>query len=187
MARTFDVSLEIEDAHVETVRELFGSVSEDLVRRLAQAALDEYVLAATGERVPAGVRDLRELRLRLLAGHLPDGMPTERQVADFFHLTGTQARNLIAGTRARYPKEFTQRMADTAKAALRKATKPDDNYRITASGSLAAYLRDILEESSVPPPMRRTDAGNLFDVTDDTMAELCRVLGLPEAEVGSDA
>jgi hypothetical protein len=183
MAYRAHVSLELSDELAAEMQQLFGPLSDELVSAVAQAALTEYALAFSGSRVPAGVRDLRELRLRLLAENLPGGLPSERQVAHLFHLTSTQARNLIAGARARYPRELTVALSDAARAAVKGASKAGDTIRITAHPSLAAYLRDLLQDSTSPPPVRRPDSTLRYDVDRATMRELCALLDLDEQAI----
>lgn len=175
---------------IETLGRLFGDGSarggEAVATAVAHAAFAEYVLQATGERVPGGVRDLRELRLRLLAEHLPGGLPRDVPIAQFFHLTPAQARNLVTGTRARYPSELAEAMRQAAIDALRESEREDENtVRITASDSLATYLRDIVvEESNALPPTRRPDGSNRWNVTRTAIElALCRRLGIDVGEV----
>ena len=190
----FEVPLSEEEAR--RLNEAFGQVAAKgqtqleaaagLVRALAEAGLREYVLYVTGERVPAGVRDLRELRLWLLAKHLPGGLPSDPEVAFLFHLTSAQARNLVAGTRARYPTEFATLFEEAARTALREAEKIDSKtFRITANASLAAFLLDLLAESTVPEPAKRADASRRYDLTPATVNELCKRLGMKTSEVGT--
>jgi len=183
------VVLDVDDAVVETFGRLFGDGSarsaEAVAAAVAQAALAEYALQATGERVPGGVRDLRELRLRLLAEHLPGGLPRDVPIGQFFHLTPAQARTLVTGTRARFPSELAHAMRQAAIDALR-ASEPEDanTIRITASDSLATYMRDIVvEDSNALPPTRRTDGSNRWDVTRTAVEVLCRRLGIDISEV----
>src|SRR5213080_3250569 len=111
MAPKTDVTVTLEDAPADATMlaeilgidpgdDPVGAVSDELAG-MAKSGFAEYLLYLSGERVPSGVRDLRELRLRLLAEYLPHGLPTDPQVAQLFHLTPAQARNLVAGARAR--------------------------------------------------------------------------------------
>jgi hypothetical protein len=183
MSRSVAVTLELTDEQAAAIEAILGSLSDELMTGLAQAALTEYALAFGGERVPAGVRDLRELRLRLLAQRLPEGLPTERQVASLCRLTSTQARTLIAGTRARYPRELTVALGEAAKEALTGADKAGDTIRMTLHPSLAAYLRDLLQDSAAPPPVRRPDSTIRYDVDRQTVEELCSLLGLRTEDI----
>jgi hypothetical protein len=81
MPRSAKVTVELTDDQAAAIEGILGTVDDDLLQGLAQAALNEYALAFGGERVPAGVQDLRELRLMLLAKNLPGGLPSEREVA----------------------------------------------------------------------------------------------------------
>jgi hypothetical protein len=169
--------------------EIFGidSISEPeraskLQSGIAQAALAEYLLLLTGERSPSTMRDLRELRLRLLARHLPEQLPSDEQIADIFKLTRTQASTLVNGTRARYRQEFAAMLNEAAKKALKGAQKVNDNtVRIEASASLAAYLEETIRSGA--PPAKRTDAARQYNLVRATVEELCGVLGLPVEEV----
>jgi hypothetical protein len=190
------VRLDLDDVAVERLVASFGPTvnpgqSQEqalaaVAEGVARAAFEEYVLYLTGARVPAGIRDLRELRLRLLSKHLPDGVPRDVQVAALFHLTGSQARNLLAGTRARYPDDFETLFKETAKVALRGAEKLENGrIRITMSRSLAAFIRDLLTESVAPAPTPLTDASGRYDLAPSTVEDLCRRLDLDQDEVGS--
>jgi hypothetical protein len=189
MAGTETIRLDVDAGTAEAFRRLFcdgtpASASE-VATALARAALAEYALQASGERVPGGVRDLRELRLRLLAEHLPGGLPTDGPIAQFFHLTPAQARNLVNGARARYPAELAAGMKQAAIDALRRSDKGDaDTIRITASPSLAAYLSDIVvTDSNAPPLAPRKDGSNRWDVSRKAAEVLCRRLGIDVADV----
>jgi hypothetical protein len=183
------LTLDVPDEDADRLNEIFGidSISEPeraskLQSGIAQAALAEYLLLLTGERSPSTMRDLRELRLRLLACHLPESLPSDEQIAEIFQLTRTQARTLISGTRARYRHELEHMLRQAAKVALKNAEAVDqDTIRIEASDSLASYLGEIVH--SAQPPMKRPDASRRYDLTRSTVEELCEVLGLPIAEV----
>jgi hypothetical protein len=191
MSGTETIRLDVDNGAVEALGRLFGdgtSASASAVATaLARAALAEYALQASGERIPGGVRELRELRLRLLAEHLPGGLPRDGRIAQFFHLTPAQARNLVAGARARYPVELAGAMKQAAIGALRTSDSGDDanTIRITASDSLAAHLRDIVVGSSnALPPTPRKDGSNRWDVTRSAVEVLCESLGTPVGDVG---
>jgi hypothetical protein len=186
-------TVEVDDTAARTLTGIFSvdpgsDAARALFAGMTAAAFAEYMLYATGERVPAGVRDLRELRLRLLAENLPAGLPTENQVAQLFHLTAAQARNLIAGTRARYPSQLAKSLDEAARDALRQATKGDNDHtiRITASASVAAYLREVVANaSSAQAPAKRTDASNRYDVTRSAAEVLCAHLDMPITDINA--
>jgi hypothetical protein len=189
-----NASVDVDPAHAVALGAVFGvtpgsnpvAAIEPQLAGIAKAAFEEYLLHMTGERVPSGVRDLRELRLRLLAEHLPGGLPSDVQVARLFHLTPSQARNLVAGARARYPTELQISLDKAAIAALRAADKGDndDVIRITAPDSLAVYLRDVVTAaSSAQVPIKRTDASNRYDVGRRAVEVLCAHLGIPITDV----
>lgn len=196
MAEDVKVTITIPGTEVDSLKNVFRASplrtqSEDgavtkLVEGFAKAAMDEYLLYVKGERVPGGVRDLRELRLCLLGQHLPGGLPTDVEVAAMFHLTTSQARNLLAGTRARYPNEFAILFVDAARAALRAAEKIDKStFRITASIPLAAFIRDLLSESVAQAPVRLQDATGRYDFAQRTVKDLCAALNMDIDEVGT--
>lgn len=183
------ISLEVADADTVTLCEIFGVNATDetdkataLLEGITRAALAEYLLLATAQRNPSTMRDLRELRLKLLASHLPGHLPSDEQIAEIFQFTQTQARTLVKGTRARYRQELEQMFREAAKAALTNAKKAGpDSIRIDASDSLASYLDEIIRFA--PPPTKRTDATHRYDLTRTTVQELCEVLDLPITEV----
>ncbi len=184
-----EVSLDVPDTDVTALSGIFGidATAEGerataLLVGVVRAALSEYLSLVAAERNPTTMRDLRELRLSLLACHLPEGLPSDEQIAQIFQLTRTQARTLVTGTRARYRHELEQMLREAAKAALKNAGAVDqDTVRIEASDSLASYLGEIIR--SAQPPTKRADASHRYDLTRSTVEELCEVLGLAIAEV----
>jgi hypothetical protein len=166
---------------------ILGVEGSDLSARLEQvagAALEEYELAFSGVRAPSTVRELRELRLRLLYEHLPEGEPTDDQIAELFQMTRPQVGTLIAGTRARFGPQLDQRLRHAAIGALQGASNVDDDTaRIVVPDSLARYVRDLVAQTSAPPPDKRRDASRTYDLGRDTVRALCRKLGIEPSSV----
>jgi len=142
---------------------IFGVKENDpkfdaILKALATAALREYTLAFSGTRSPGTLREARELRLRLLFEHLPDGGPTDTQVAQLMQLTPSAARSLIAGTRARYRTQLDERLRAAAVEALKQSTPGDDDdtARVVLPDSLAVYVRDLAGETRTPP-LKKSD------------------------------
>jgi hypothetical protein len=145
---------------------------------LAEAALQEYVLAFAGVNAPGTIRALRELRLCLLYERKVDGWPSDAQVAQLFQLTRTQTRTLIASTHARYRAELDSMFQAQVVAAIRSATTAGDRTgRIVLHSSLAQYVGDLIEETQAPPLEKRKDAANTYDIKRSTAAELGKRLG----------
>lgn len=188
------VEVELSDEDIADLSKAFRVDDGDeealkaLLTGISAASMREYALHFSGRRVPAGIRDLRELRLRLLAESLPDGLPADSHLAELFRLTSTQARNLVAGTRARYPDEFSTLMRQRARNALiGGALQDDDKVRIEAGDSLASFLRDLLADSTAPPLMVRSDAARTYDLGEETVAALCEKLELDASLIGSQS
>jgi len=178
----------LDGATVARLREIFGASEEalpDLLAQLATAALSEYALAFTGTRNPSAMRELRELRLRLLFDHLPDGLPTDEQIERLFQMTPTQVSTLIAGTRARFDHEVGERLKRAAIVALTEHADRagDDAIRLVVSDSLARYLRDLVARTSAMPMEKRKDASRTYDVGRDTVEALCGELGIAPSSV----
>jgi hypothetical protein len=124
------------------------------------------------------MRELRELRLRLLYDHLGGDAPSDVQVAQLFELTPTQARNLIAGTRARYRPEVEGTMSARSITALKNSTRVDDRTaRVVMSDSLAVYLGDLISETQAPPLEKVKDASSTYDIKKSTATALGKRLG----------
>jgi len=192
------VGVELEEQERARLAAIFGSDDDALQSTLAQlaaAAIREYVLAFTGEPAPATLRGVRELRLALLCRHLRplrvaaprkngrrlEHRPTDRQVEQLFQMTPTQAINLIAGSRARYPELLELRLRAEAKEALLSGTKEENDQRlqvlrIKASDSLARFLKELVARTTAPPLEKRRDASQTYDVLLDTVNELNRLL-----------
>jgi hypothetical protein len=187
--RNLQVTVDVADEEAKRLFEIFGldpsgdpERATKLQEGIVRAALAEYLLLVTGERNPSTMRDLRELRLKLLACHLPEHLPSDAQIAEIFQLTRTQARTLVNGTRARYRQELEEMLQEAAKTALKKAEKASaDTIRIVASDSLATYLTEIVQ--SAAPPTKRVDASRRYDLGRFTVEELCKILSLPINEV----
>ncbi len=156
---------------------------KDRLAQLQAAAFEEYELALSGSRIPSTIKELRELRLSLLYEHLPDGLPTDDQIGEFFQMTRTQVGTLIAGTRARFGPEVEKRVKREAKATLEDATKVDDNtVGIFAADSLAGYLSDLIAQTHAPPLDKRRDASQTYYLGRTTIKELCKRLGIDPAQ-----
>lgn len=182
-----EVPLALDPALLARLRAIFGVDGDELravLGELASAALTEYALAFSGIRSPATMRELRELRLRLLYESLSGDRPTDRQVAEAFQLTPTQATTLIAGTRARFGPELEGAVRRAAVAVLEQARPVDeDTVRIRAPDSLARYLKDLVGRTAAPPLDKRRDASQTYDLTRSTVSALCRELGVEETTV----
>jgi hypothetical protein len=178
---------DLPEAQLARLRAIFGQPDtdfDDTLARLAAAALAEYALAFTGQRAPATMRELRELRLSLLYGFLPPGRPTDEQIGALFQLTPSQVGTLIAGARARFAAEMDARLRATAAAALRDATKVDeDTVRIRVPDSLARYLKDLVARTAAPPMDKRRDASQTYDLSRSTITALSGELGEDPAAV----
>jgi hypothetical protein len=182
-----------DDEEVRRLARVFGldpgadDVREQLapwLTALASAATREYILAFTGTRAPGTMRELRELRLRLLYDNLEGDAPTDAQVAQLFGLTPSQARNLIAGTRARYRPELERTMSSRSIAALKKSTRVDDRTaRVVMSDSLAVYLGDLISETQAPPLEKVKDASSTYDIKKSTATALGKRLGFEIGEL----
>jgi hypothetical protein len=151
---------------------------EPWLTAIAGAALQEYVLAFAGTRSPNTIREVRELRLRLLYDHLGDGAPSDAQVAQLFELTTTQTRNLIAGTQARYRPELEGTLSSRAVHALEQSTYIDKGIaRVVLPGSVAVYLSDLISETECPPLEKVKDASRTYDIKRSTADALGKRLG----------
>ncbi len=187
MSEMLEVPLALDPALLERLRAVFrvdGDELQAVLGELASAALTEYALAFSGIRSPATMRELRELRLRLLYESLSGDRPTDRQVAEAFQLTPTQATTLIAGTRARFAPELEGAVRRAAVAVLEEARPVDeDTVRIRVPDSLARYLKDLVSRTAAPPLDKRRDASQTYDLTRSTVSALCRELGVEQTVV----
>jgi hypothetical protein len=157
---------------------------EPWLTAIAAAALREYVFAFAGTRMPSTMRELRELRLRLLYDQLAGDAPSDGQVAQLFELTPTQARNLIAGTRARYRPELEGTLSSRSVAALKKSIKVNNTTaRVILPGSLAAYLSDLISETQAPPLEKNREASRTYEIKRGTAEELGKRLGFEVSEL----
>ena len=187
MSDMLEVPLALDPALLARLRAIFRVDGDELnavLGELASAALTEYALAFSGIRSPATMRELRELRLRLLYESLSGDRPTDRQVAEAFQLTPAQAMTLIAGTRARFAPELEGAVRRAAVAVLEEARPVDeDTVRIRVPDSLARYLKDVVSRTAAPPLDKRRDASQTYDLTRSTVSALCRELGIEQTVV----
>ena len=187
MSDMLEVPLALDPALLARLRAIFRVDGDELnavLGELASAALTEYALAFSGIRSPATMRELRELRLRLLYESLSGERPTDRQVAEAFQLTPAQATTLIAGTRARFAPELEGAVRRAAVAVLGEARPVDeDTVRIRVPDSLARYLKDLVGRTAAPPLDKRRDASQTYDLTRSTVSALCRELGVEQTVV----
>jgi len=179
-----DVNFDEAGPDEQRVAEIFGVSGDDAKARmeaLAAAALEEYTLAFSGVRAPSTIKELRELRLRLLYKHLPAGEPTDEQIAQLFQMTPAQVGTLVAGTRARYRDDVGARMRELAIAAMKKSVKLDDDgtRRLrNVSDSLGRLLKELVAQTSAPPVEKRRDASRTYDLGPDTVNAICAQLGI---------
>src|SRR4051812_11605956 len=184
---TLKVPLPLEASEVARLGAILGAHGAALQTRLgelAAAALKEYALAFTGVRSPSTIREVRELRLRLLYEFLPPDVPSDQQVQRLFQMTPAAAGTLIANTRARFESELDERLRKAAENALTAGQEFEDaTVRIRASDSLARYLKDIVGGTAAPPLDKRKDASQTYDLTSGTVAALCEQLGIDPGSV----
>jgi hypothetical protein len=176
------------DAELNELQAIFGDRADfdGILKGLATAALEEYTLAFSGTRAPTTLREVRELRLRLLFEHLPTP-PTDTQVAQLMQLTPSAARSLIAGTRARYRTRLDDRLRAAAVRALKDSTRADeaDTAYVVLSDSLAAYVRDLLSDTRTPP-LKRTESVSLtWELKRSAAAALAEKLDFKVDELGA--
>lgn len=187
MAKTTQVSFEETGPRATRIGEIFGVEGEDLearMKELAEAALEEYELALSGERFPSTIKELRELRLRLLYEHLPPGLPKDEQIAELFQMTHTQVATLIAGTRARFGSKIEGRIHEEVASVLENAKKIDtDVVRIYAPNSLARYMNEVIARTHAPRMEKRQEASQTYYVRRASIIELCRAVGKPNTIV----
>jgi hypothetical protein len=181
--------LSASDAELRELKAIFGNPTDadfdGILQGLASAALEEYTLAFSGTRAPTTLRELRELRLRLLFEHLPTS-PTDTQVAQLMQLTPAAARTLIAGTRARYRTRLEDRLRAAAVQALKGSTPADEanTARVVVPDSLAAYLRDLLSDTRTPP-LKKSDTISLtWEIKRSAAEALGEKLGFTVDELG---
>jgi hypothetical protein len=184
---TLQVPLSLDQGEVTRLGAILGVEGEALQTRLSElaaAALKEYALAFTGVRSPSTIREVRELRLRLLYEFLPPDVPSDQQVGRLFQMTPSAAGTLIANTRARFESELDERLRTAAENALKAGQELEDGtVRIRASDSLARYLKDIVARTAAPPLDKRKDASQTYDLMSGTVAVLCDQLGIDPGSV----
>jgi hypothetical protein len=180
--------LDEDSPDAKRVAAIFGVAGDELRKRLealASAAFEEHMLAYTGTRSPSTMRELRELRLRLLFEHLPAGEPTDTQIAQLFQMTPSQAGTLIAGTRARFGVELGDRLRKAAVDVLTaQAKKVDDNtIRVVVDDSLARYMKDLVNQTNAPPFEKSREAARTYEPKRGTIRALCTQLGIEPKQV----
>ena len=187
---TIPATVRASEAELDQIAAIFevdrpGGEFDAIMQALAAAALEEYTLGLSGMRSPGTLREVRELRLRLLYEHLPEGLPTDTQVAQLMQLTPSAARTLIAGTRARYRTQLEKRLSDAAVAALKASSRVDDHTaRLVLSDSLAAYLRDLVNPTRTPPLKKSDEVSQTYEIKRSTAQTLGERLGFTVDELG---
>jgi hypothetical protein len=181
---TISANLNATEAELREIAGIFGVDTsgqefEKILSALATAALREYTLAFSGSRSPGTLREMRELRVRLLFEHLPAEHPTDTEVAELMQLTPAAARTLIAGTRARFRTELADILRAAAVKALKESSRggDKDTARVELPDSVAAYLRDLAAETRTPP-LRKSDViSRTWEIKRSTAEELGKRLG----------
>jgi hypothetical protein len=157
---------------------------------IAQAALDEYVAYFTGVQRPGTIPAAREQRLAALQARNVRGALNETRIASLFALTPSQARALLAGTRARY-RHTTERALAAAVAdslgGTRSGKLQDGNVWFRCSPSLVALMRDILAnaQQGLPPIRASTRTAQTYLTHEDTLRYVCEELGVDTGTIAA--
>lgn len=168
--------------------EIFGVTGDELVKRaraMAEAAREEYRLWYSGERNPGTITELRELRLKLLYEYLPEGEPTDDQIAQLFQITRPRVGTLIANTHARFGTTLEQRMRRAAVDALTQHAYgiDDDTIRVELADSLGRYVKELAARRNVPPVEKSREASRTYEIRRETVIALCSQLEIDPEQV----
>jgi hypothetical protein len=186
MAQTLEITFDDDNGEGLRIAGILGGEGERRTERLqgfVEAAVEEYSLTMSGRKAVTGVSGQRELRLYLLYKHLdPVGGLSDRQVEELFQLTRSQARTLIAGTWARYREELQEQLSAAVEKALKHEEAKWDERKhllIRLPGSLAKYVREVVDETNAPPVDKVREVAGTYDLSEDTVSALCAQLGIP--------
>lgn len=172
-----------------------GSLQQALAR-LAGAATNEVLDQVLARRLPARMKDVRELRLLHYSLSVNYGrLPSTDQIADLFHLTTTEASTLHRNTRTRYSFELVEGLNIALRQSLLGA------FWVPDSKDIGGYLQINLDHSvfehaehllrwggseSVPRISADTNYGD-YRVPLSAMRRLCQALSLDRDAVLSAA
>lgn len=101
------------------------------LRKVTEAAREEYQSMMLGQKVFSRGQDIREYRLFLLIKHLFDGkLPTERAISNLFQATASQSRSLLRAVLSKYRYELDEGLFETLKDIVRRANRagPDGEW-----------------------------------------------------------
>lgn len=104
------------------------------IKEITNAAQEEYLRMALGQRVFTRGQDIREYRLYLLIVHVFGGrLPTEQQISSLFQTTTTQSRALLRAVMSKYQYELQDAILNTLREKLEEARQDQnsDGYLIT--------------------------------------------------------
>lgn len=189
MTQNLEIPFDDESPEGRRIVAVIGGEGEERAKRLqklAIVALEEFVLTMSGRKSVTSIRDQRELRLFLLYKHLePVGGLSDHQVRELFQMTRSQTRTLIAGTWARYREELEKQLNDAVEAALKAGEWDDEKelLQVRLPDSLARYVRDAADETNAPPVEKVREVAGTYDLSKQTVEDLCAKLGIPAADV----
>lgn len=188
------ISVELRDDEVSRIRAAMRTqddVSEPL-GRLALAATEEWLDQILARRLPARIKDVRELRLLHYALHVEGGrLPRPEQISDLFHVTAPESRTLHRNTRTRYAFELEQGVLGALSDALASgtwvaATAGSKGYvRVHMDQALIEFAEWCVSRNSDGPAPRITKDDNYdeYRVPLKSLEVLCGVCGRDYEEV----
>ena len=163
---------------------------EKLVSDYARAAFFEYTFMTAGDKVFTRFADLQEYRLFLLVEHYFHGLiPSDQEIASFFHIPYTTARSLARSMMSRYRNELGSVIHGSAREIIKKAEKVEDGSgvrRILAitSINMVDELNDAIAMSGsgqAPVAKIRNTMSN-FSVPESSYKILCDQYGVEYTE-----
>lgn len=187
----FDV--ELDDSVVERLDATMRcnqSNREELVSNYARAAFYEYTFMTAGDKVFTRFADLQEYRLFLLVKHYFHGLiPSDQEIASFFHVPYTTARSLTRSMMSRYRNELSSMIRESASEILKNAEKEDDASgvrRVLAitSANMVEELNDTIAMSGsgqAPITKMRNTMSNYY-VPESSYIILCNQYGVDYTE-----
>lgn len=183
----FKVDLNEEDeARIAAALRVGAADLTATLEQLAAAALDEWLDHALARRIPARVKDGRELRLLHYTLRVNGGqLPSPDQIAGLFHLTSAEARTLYRNTRTRYAFELTQGLVDALSVALSagkwvEGSDAPGYVQIQLDDALVEYAEQQLVARTDKPPERiaKDDRYGMYRVPLSSLRVLCDATGL---------
>lgn len=168
-------TLKIQDAEIQ-----------EALSKIGKASLTEYLTMLVEGGMPSRADEAKQDRLLyLIESYFCDSLPTESQISTVFQLTQSQSKTLLKNTVSRFRNKLDEVLANTMKSVLGDAEHSNQIFLVVISSDVVKDELNMLitqNEPTFKPITKRKGSAGQYEISEDSHALLCRVLGLNDVE-----